>query len=75
MVNLKVLPREQIIQIQERQIYNVIVKFDLAARIIQNAWKNYKQKKQDAEFERKIEIIIRKEIAAQIIQDCWRRIK
>ena len=58
----QVLPREQILRIQDRQINNIIVKYDQAARTIQNAWKNYK-------------IIVKYDQAARTIQNAWKNYK
>lgn len=73
MVKTQLLPRSHIEQIRERNVQNIIFKYDCAARVIQNAWKNYKAR----EDQRKDEImnILLREMAAIHIQDWWRNVR
>ena len=74
MVTVKLMPREQIIHVQQRHVNNIFVRYNDAALVIQKAWKIYK-KKLEENIDKEIEIILLKEISAQIIQDWWRQIK
>ena len=74
MVKIKLMPREQIIQLQYRQLKYILQKYTDAALVIQKAWKKYKKKSED-NIDKEIEIIILKEISARKIQNWWRKIK